>query len=67
MKIAGIPEGSNEVPLGIILEAVKAAGYAIGKDVGLSLDPAISELFNKEKGKYVLEKEGGRELNSSLK
>jgi enolase len=51
------PEGlpSNESPLELIKEAIKKAGYKPGKDAGISLDPAVSEIF--EKGKYVLKKE----------
>lgn len=49
---------SNEAPLILIQEAIKKAGYIAGKDVAISLDPAISEIFDKDSGKYVLEKEG---------
>jgi enolase len=47
--------GSNEDALGLILQAVEAAGYQPGKDVGLALDVAASELFSN--GKYVLKSE----------
>jgi enolase len=47
--------GSNEEALGLILQAVEAAGYQPGKDVGLALDVAASELFSN--GKYVLKSE----------
>ena len=30
----------------------------------ISLDPATSELFDRKKGKYVLQNEGGKELTS---
>jgi len=46
---------SNEEALEVIMEAVKAAGYAPGEDVLLALDVASSELFRD--GKYVLENE----------
>ncbi|MBW2965990.1 phosphopyruvate hydratase [Candidatus Woesearchaeota archaeon] len=46
---------SNESPLEFIKEAIKKAGYKAGKDVGISLDPAVSEIF--KNGKYVLKKE----------
>jgi enolase len=51
------PEGlpTNESPLEFIKEAIKKAGYVPGKDAGISLDPATSEIF--EKGKYVLKKD----------
>jgi enolase len=47
---------SNEEALEVILEAISQAGYAPGKDVGLALDPAASEFYDSEKGKYVFKK-----------
>jgi enolase len=55
----GLP--TNETPLELIKEAVEKSGYSFGKDVGISLDPAVSELF--EEGVYELEKEN-KKLNS---
>jgi len=57
------PEGlpANESPLELIQEAIEKAGYKAGKDVGISLDPAASEIF--KKGKYVLKKDK-KKLNS---
>jgi enolase len=52
---------SNEEPLGIIEQAINAAGYTPGLDLGIALDPAASEFF--EGGKYSLECEG-RKLGS---
>jgi enolase len=46
---------SNEQALEFIMEAIKAAGYTPGKDIGLALDTAASELY--EKNKYVLKGE----------
>jgi len=46
---------SNEQALQFILDAIKAAGYKPGKDIGLALDAAASEFY---KGKrYVLASE----------
>ncbi len=46
---------SNEQALQFIMDAVKAAGYKPGKDIGLALDAAASEFY---KGKqYVLASE----------
>ncbi|MDO8740591.1 MAG: phosphopyruvate hydratase [Candidatus Woesearchaeota archaeon] len=56
--------GSNEMPFDLILKAIKDAGHQAGKDVAISIDPAVSELFDKEKGKYVLNNEGGKEFTS---
>jgi enolase len=39
----------------LILEAIESAGYKPGKDIGLGLDAAASEFFNK--GKYELKSE----------
>ena len=47
---------SNDEALEVILEAIKQAGYAPGKDVGLALDPAASEFFDSSKNKYVFKK-----------
>jgi enolase len=47
---------SNEDALSFIMEAIKAAGYTAGKDIGLALDVAASELYAKKK--YALEGEG---------
>ncbi len=46
---------SNEAALGFILEAINAAGYEPGKEVGIALDAAASEFYHK--GKYVLKSE----------
>ena len=43
---------SNEEALSVIVEAVKAAGYEMDKDVTLALDCAASEFY--KDGKYVL-------------
>ncbi len=54
---------SNEEPLQVIIQAIEAAGYKPGEEIGLALDVAASELINDE-GKYVLKSEN-RELTSS--
>jgi enolase len=46
---------SNEEALRFIMEAIQAAGYKPGKDIGLALDVAASEVY--EKNKYVLKGE----------
>jgi enolase len=52
---------SNEEALEVIMEAIVKAGYKPGEDVLLALDVASSELFNKEKGIYILENEAQKE------
>ena len=43
---------SNEAAIGVILEAIAKAGYTAGKDVGIALDVAATELY--KDGKYHL-------------
>ncbi len=45
---------SNEEPLELIMEAIKAAGYIPGKDVAIAMDVAASEFY--KDGKYVFAK-----------
>jgi len=45
----------------VILEAIEKAGYRPGEDIGLALDPAASEFYDKEKGKYIFKKSDGSE------
>jgi enolase len=56
---------SNDEAVEVILQAIEAAGYKPGDDVYIALDPASSEFFNAEKGKYVFKKSDGRELSST--
>ncbi len=44
---------SNRAALDLIAEAVKSAGFALGKDIALAMDVAASEFFDKKK--YVFE------------
>ncbi|MBI5389023.1 phosphopyruvate hydratase [Candidatus Woesearchaeota archaeon] len=46
---------SNEEPLQLLMEAITKAGYVPGKDAGISIDPAISEVF--QEGRYRLPKD----------
>ena len=55
---------SNEEAIEVILEAIEAAGYKVGDDVALALDPASSEFYNKETGKYVFKKSDKSEKSS---
>lgn len=43
---------SSEEVLTLIVEAITKAGYEPGKQIGIALDSAASELYNKEDGKY---------------
>jgi enolase len=53
---------SIEAALDAISAAVGLAGYKLGKDVALALDPAASEFYVEEKKSYVFKKSGGRSL-----
>jgi len=56
---------SNEDAIKVILEAIENAGYRPGEDIFLALDVASSELWDKEKKKYVLSHSTGDELSSA--
>jgi enolase len=55
---------SNDEALDLILEAIHLAGYSAGEDISIALDPASSEFYNKETGKYIFKKSDKRELSS---
>ena len=55
----------NEDALKVIADAVDAAGYSLGEQVFIALDPAASELWDKEKGGYVLFKSAPDKVLSS--
>jgi enolase len=47
---------SAEAALDLVMQAIAGAGYAVGRDIVLALDPAASEFF--KNGAYVYEGEG---------
>ncbi len=47
---------NNEQAVQLIMEAIEAAGYQPGRDIGLALDAAANEFY--ENGKYNLKAEG---------
>jgi len=47
---------SNEAAIQFIMQAIDAAGYQPGKDIGIALDVAASEFY--EDGQYLLKSEG---------
>ncbi|MGV3527289.1 MAG: phosphopyruvate hydratase [Flavisolibacter sp.] len=53
---------SNEEAVEVILQAIEKAGYKIGDDISICLDPAVSELW--DNGKYVLYKSTKQALGS---
>ena len=54
---------TNKEPLEYIMKACEAAGYKPGSDIMFAMDPASTEFYTAETGKYVLAGEG-RELSS---
>ncbi len=52
------PLKANEEALEVILEAIVKAGLKPGDQVAIALDPAASELYDPETGRYHLRKEG---------
>ena len=47
---------ANVEAIDLILEAIRQAGFEPGSDIAIALDPASSEFFDKDKGKYVFKK-----------
>lgn len=55
---------SNEEAIEVILEAITKAGYGPGKDIYIALDPASSEMYQKDKGTYQFFKSDKSEISS---
>ncbi len=55
---------SNEEALELVMEAITGAGYKPGEQVGITLDPAASEFYDKSKQKYVFKKSDQSERTS---
>ncbi len=55
---------SNEEAIELILESIEQAGYKPGEDIAIALDPAASEFYDKDAGRYVFKKSDRRELTS---
>ena len=55
---------SNVEALEVILEAITKAGYKPGEQIGILLDPAASEFYDTEKGKYIFKKSDKSERTS---
>ncbi len=55
---------SNDEACEVILKGIEMAGYKPGKEIFIALDPAASEFYDKDKGKYIFKKSDGRELSS---
>ncbi len=55
---------SNVEAIEVILTAIEKAGFEAGQQIFICLDPAASEFYDAERGKYNLRKEG-RELTGA--
>jgi enolase len=53
---------SNEEAIETVLQAIEAAGYKVGSQIGIALDAASSEMF--KDGKYKFYKSSGKVLSS---
>jgi len=53
---------SGEEAMGLIMDAIQRAGYRLGNDIALALDPAASEFY--QDGKYLFKKSGSVEKTS---
>lgn len=56
---------SSEEAIELLMAAIESAGYKPGEDISLALDVAASEFYDRNKGKYVLSKSSGDELEST--
>ncbi len=56
---------SNDEAIEVILEAIAKAGFKVGDEIALALDPASSEMFNKEKNVYQFFKSDKSEKTSA--
>lgn len=54
---------SNEEACELIIKSIEKAGYKPGEEVYIALDPAASEFFDADKGKYIFKKSDGRALS----
>ncbi len=56
---------SNAEAIELILEAIQLAGYKPGEDIAIALDPASSEFYDKDKGRYIFKKSDKSEKTSA--
>jgi enolase len=58
--------GSNEVAFKYLQEAIKSAGYVLGRDFKLGTDAAASEFFDKNKQLYILKADKKTYMSSQI-
>ncbi len=55
---------SNEEAIETVLDAIKAAGFKAGSQVGIAMDAANSELWDAKSKKYIFHKSDGKKMTS---
>ncbi len=55
---------SNEEALDVLMDAIGKAGYKPGEQIAIAIDPASSEFYDKDKGRYIFRKSDKSEKSS---
>ena len=55
---------SNDEAIETVLTAIEAAGFQAGKQIGIALDPAVSEMYLTDEKVYHFHKSDGRKLSA---
>ncbi len=55
---------SNEEAIQVVLQAIEAAGYKPGEEIGIAMDAATSEFYDAKTGLYTFKKSTGDQLTS---
>jgi enolase len=53
---------SNAEAIELMLEAIEKAGFSAGEDIAIALDPAASEIYDKDQKLYILKGEGDKKF-----
>jgi enolase len=54
---------SNEEAIETVLTAIDKAGFKAGSEIGIAMDPAVSEMFDADKKVYHFHKSDGKKLS----
>jgi len=55
---------SNEEAIETVLEAITAAGYKAGEQIGIAMDAATTEMFDEKTNSYKFHKSSGKSISS---
>jgi enolase len=55
---------SNEEAIETVLEAIAAAGYKAGEQIGIAMDAATTEMFDEKTNSYKFHKSSGKTISS---